>query len=91
MVNEKFPIPPRRGGSSKKREANVNRNQEAGHVRRYKDYFDPVSPIFQEKAFRHLTSRKRVFSPAPKCHLSRFGWPLGTNDTYWSQFVPPGD
>jgi hypothetical protein len=33
------------------------------------------------------TSRKRVLGPAPKCHLSRFGWPLGTNDTYWSRFI----
>jgi hypothetical protein len=38
-----------------------------------------------------ITSRKRVFGPAPKCHLSQFGWPLGTNDTYWSRFMPPGD
>jgi hypothetical protein len=34
---------------------------------------------------------KRLFGPAPKCHLSQFGWPLGTNDTYWSRFMPPGD
>jgi hypothetical protein len=35
------------------------------------------------------TSRKLVFGPAPKCHLSRFGWPTGTNDRPRSRFVPP--
>jgi hypothetical protein len=36
------------------------------------------------------TSRNRVFGPAPKCHLSRFGWPLGTNDRSWSRFMSFG-
>jgi hypothetical protein len=52
MANEQFMMPPSRGGSSKKREANVNPNREAGHMCLYKDYFDPINPLFKEKAFR---------------------------------------
>jgi hypothetical protein len=52
MVNKHFLMPPRRGGSSKKREANIDRDREAGHTRLYKDYFDPINPLFKEKAFR---------------------------------------
>jgi hypothetical protein len=37
MVNEHFLMPPRGGGSSKKREDNVDRDREAGYVRLYKD------------------------------------------------------
>jgi hypothetical protein len=36
------------------------------------------------------TSGKWVFGPAPKCHLSWFGSPIGTNDRHWSRFVPFG-
>jgi hypothetical protein len=36
------------------------------------------------------TSRKRVFGPTPKYHLSWFGSPIGTNDRHWSWFVPFG-
>jgi hypothetical protein len=53
MVNEHFLMPPRGGGSSKQREGNVDRDREAGHVRLYKDYFDPINPLYKEKAFRH--------------------------------------
>jgi hypothetical protein len=49
MVNEHFLMPPGRGGSSKKREGNVDRDREAGHVRLYKDYFDPIKPIYKAK------------------------------------------
>jgi hypothetical protein len=52
MVNEHFQMPPRRGGSSKKREGNIDRDREAGHVRMYKDYFDPIMPLYKAKAFR---------------------------------------
>jgi hypothetical protein len=52
MVNEHFLMPPRRGGSCKQREGNVDRDREAGHVRLYKDYFDPINPLYKEKAFR---------------------------------------
>jgi hypothetical protein len=51
MVNEHFLIPPRRGGSSKKREANVDHDQEAGNERLYKDYFDPINPLYKEQHF----------------------------------------
>jgi hypothetical protein len=51
MVNEHFPIPPRRGGLSKKREANVDRDREVSHARLYKDSFDPINALFKEKAF----------------------------------------
>jgi hypothetical protein len=53
MVNEELLLLPRRGGSSKKQEANVDHNLEDGHVRLYKDYFDPdmVNPLDKEKAF----------------------------------------
>jgi hypothetical protein len=59
MVNEHFLMPPHRGGSSKKREGNVDRDQEAGHVRLYKDYFDPIKPIYKAKEFcrRYRMSR----------------------------------
>jgi hypothetical protein len=53
MVNEQFLMPPCRGSSSKKWEANVDYDREASHVRLYKDYFVPVNPIFKEKAFPH--------------------------------------
>jgi hypothetical protein len=49
MVNEHFLMPPRRGGSSKKREGNVDREREAGHVRLYKDYFNPIMLIYKSK------------------------------------------
>jgi hypothetical protein len=52
MVNEHFLMPLRRGGSPKKREGNVDRDREAGHVRLYKDYFDPIMPLYKAKAFR---------------------------------------
>jgi hypothetical protein len=40
-------------GSSNKREANVDRNREAGHACPYKDYFHPINLLCKEKAFRH--------------------------------------
>jgi hypothetical protein len=43
---------PRRGGSLKKRLDNVDRDREADHLHLYKDYFDPINPLFKEKAFR---------------------------------------
>jgi hypothetical protein len=52
MANEHFLMPPRKGGSSHKRHANVDRDREAGHVRLYKDYFDSTNPLYKEKAFR---------------------------------------
>jgi hypothetical protein len=52
MVNEHFLMPPRRGGSSQKREGNIDHDREAGHVRLYKDYFDPTMPLYKAKAFR---------------------------------------
>jgi hypothetical protein len=58
MVNEHFLMPRRRGGSSKKREGNIDRDREAGHVRQYKDYFDPIMPIYKAKAFHR---RYRMF------------------------------
>jgi hypothetical protein len=51
MMNEHFLMPPRRGGSSKKRKGNVNRDREAGHVRMYEDYFDPIMPLYKAEAF----------------------------------------
>jgi hypothetical protein len=36
------------------------------------------------------TSRKRVFGPGHKNHLSWFSRQIGTNDRYWSRFVPFG-
>jgi hypothetical protein len=42
MVNKELLLPPHRGGSSKKQEANVDRDLEDGHVRLYKDYFDTI-------------------------------------------------
>jgi hypothetical protein len=59
MVNEHFLMPPHRGGSSKKREANVDRDREAGHARLYKDYFDPINPLFKEKAIRRCYRMSR--------------------------------
>jgi hypothetical protein len=65
MVNEEFLLPPHRdgsskksevrGSSSKKREASVDRDREASHVRMHKNYFDLINPVFKEKAFdRHV-------------------------------------
>jgi hypothetical protein len=51
MVNEHFLMLPRRGGSSKKREANVDHDQEVSHADLYKDYFDLINPLFKEMAF----------------------------------------
>jgi hypothetical protein len=45
MANEHFLMPPRRGGSSHNRHANVDRDRDADHVRLYKDYFDPINPL----------------------------------------------
>jgi hypothetical protein len=53
IVNEHFLKPPRRGGSSKKWEANVDCDREDGHVRLYKDYFHPINLLYKEKAFCH--------------------------------------
>ena len=36
----------------KGREANVDREREAGHVRLYKDYFHQTNPVHKAKAFR---------------------------------------
>jgi hypothetical protein len=58
MVNEHFLMPPHRGGSSKKREGNFDRDREAGHVRLHKDYFDLIMPLYKAKAFHH---RCRMF------------------------------
>jgi hypothetical protein len=60
MVNEHFLMPPHKGDSSKKREANVDRDREAGHARPYKDYFDPIMPLYKEKTFhrRYRMSRE---------------------------------
>jgi hypothetical protein len=60
MVNEHFLMPPCRGGSSKKQEDNVDRDREADHVRLYKDYFDPIMPLYKAKAFhrRYRMSRE---------------------------------
>jgi hypothetical protein len=52
MVNEHFLMPPRRGGSSKKREGNIDRDREAGHVHLYKDNFHPIKPIYKAKESR---------------------------------------
>jgi hypothetical protein len=52
MVSEHFLMPPCRGGSSKKWEGNVDRGREDDHVRLYKDYFDPIMPLYKAKAFR---------------------------------------
>jgi hypothetical protein len=52
MVNEEFLLPPHRGSSSKKREATVHRDREAGDVRLYNDYFDLINPLYKKKAFR---------------------------------------
>jgi hypothetical protein len=52
MVNEHFLMPPHSGSSSKMRAANIDRDREAGHARLYKDYFDPIMPLYKEKAFR---------------------------------------
>jgi hypothetical protein len=35
-------------------------------------------------------SRKMVFGPGHKSHLSRFSRKIGTNDRHWSRFVPFG-
>jgi hypothetical protein len=59
MVNEHFLMPPRRGGSSKKREGNVDRDREAGHVHLYKDYFDPIKPIYEANEFCHRYKMSR--------------------------------
>jgi hypothetical protein len=37
-----------------------------------------------------FTSRKRVFGPGHKSHLSRFSRQIGTNDRHWSRFVSFG-
>jgi hypothetical protein len=60
MVNEHFLMPPRRGCSSKKWEGNVDRDREAGHVRLYKDLFNPIMPLYKAKAFyrRYRMSRE---------------------------------
>jgi hypothetical protein len=60
MVNEHFLMPPRRGGSSKKREGNIDRDREAGYVRLYKEYFHPIRPIYKAKEFcrRYRMSRE---------------------------------
>jgi hypothetical protein len=60
MVNKQFLMSPRWGGSPKKRLPNVDRDREASHLRLYKQYFDPVNPIFKEKAFgrRYRMSRE---------------------------------
>jgi hypothetical protein len=60
MVNEHFLMPPYRGGSCKKREGNVDRDREAGHVRLYKDYFDSIRPTYKAKEFhrRYRMSRE---------------------------------
>jgi hypothetical protein len=47
MVNKHFLMPPHRDGSSKKWEANVDRDREAGHMRMYKDYFDLINPLYK--------------------------------------------
>jgi hypothetical protein len=52
MVNEQFLMPACRGGSSKMRQANVDHVREAGHMRLYKGYFDPINPLYKEKLFR---------------------------------------
>jgi hypothetical protein len=59
MVNKQFLMPACRGGSSKKRHANVDHVQEAGHVCLYKDYFDPINPLYKEKAFRRCYRMSR--------------------------------
>jgi len=52
MVHDHYLLPPRRGDSSKRCEANQERDQKEGHIRLYKDYFHPTDPVFKEKAFR---------------------------------------
>jgi hypothetical protein len=54
MVNEHYLMPSRRGGSSKKHMSKFDRDRDAGHLRLYKYYFDPINPIFRKKALRHL-------------------------------------
>jgi hypothetical protein len=62
MVNEHFLMPPHRGGSTKKWDANVDRDREAGHARLYKDKFDPINPLYKEKAFRrHYRMSRELF------------------------------
>jgi hypothetical protein len=51
MVHDHYLMVPRRVGSSKKRLPNIDRDREAGHLRLYKDYSDPIYSIFKEKAF----------------------------------------
>jgi hypothetical protein len=60
MKNEHFLMPPHIDGSSKKRETNVDHDREASHACRYKDYFDPIMPLYKEKAFhrRYRMSRE---------------------------------
>ena len=52
LVHAQCLMPVKRGGSSKGREANVDREREAGHVRLYKDYFHQTNPVHKAKAFR---------------------------------------
>jgi hypothetical protein len=40
-----------------------------------------------ESPFRRGTSRKMVFGPGHKSHLSRFSRQIGTNDRHWSRFM----
>jgi hypothetical protein len=47
MVNAHFLMPPRRDGLSKKREANVDSDPEASHLRLYKDYLDPINSLYK--------------------------------------------
>jgi hypothetical protein len=48
--------------SSKTREANVDCDREAGHMRLYKDYFHPIKPVYKAKEFcRRYRMSREVF------------------------------
>jgi hypothetical protein len=55
MGNEHFLMPPRKGGSSHKWHANIDRGREAGHLRLHKDHFDLINPLYKEKAFCRIS------------------------------------
>jgi hypothetical protein len=63
------------------------------YVQMCPQYIDEIAKTARKepdsKLRQYYTSRKWVFGPAFKRHLSRFGWPMGTNDRPRSRFVPP--
>jgi hypothetical protein len=61
-TNEEFMLPPCKGGSSKKQETNIDRDQETGQMRLYKDYFYPINLLYKEKAFLYRYRISRTVS-----------------------------